>query len=54
MTKIQLGIEARGRKIAEKNGIYNLKESQNSYGAVFDPEKVGLSPENTYFWNEFH
>ncbi len=54
MIKIQLGIEARGRKVEEKNGIYNLKESQNSYGAVFDPEKAGLSPENTYFWNEFH
>ena len=52
-TKIQLGIKVRGRKVTEKNGIYNLKESQDPYSAVSDPEKVGLSAENSYFWNEY-
>jgi len=53
MTKAQLGTEARGRKVTQENGTYNLKEIQDSYGAVSGPEKVGLSPENTYFWNEY-
>ena len=52
-TKIQLGIKVRGRKVTEKNGIYNLKEGQDPYSAVSDPEKVGLSAENSYFWNQY-
>jgi len=46
-----LGIKA-GRKITEQNGIYNLKEIREPHSAVSDPEKAGLSTENSYFWNE--
>jgi putative transposase len=52
-TQEKLGIRAKGRRVVEENGIYELKEPQSSYGNVFGPEKRGLREKNAYFWSEY-
>ena len=52
--KGELGIKAIGREVTGKNGIYELREQDVSYNGIFARENAGLSPENTYFWNESH
>ena len=52
-TKNRLGIKATGRKIVREDGVYDLRENQEPYRAVFDHEKVDLRPGNSYTWSEY-
>ena len=50
-TKAKLGAkEAIGRRELENNEGYELKESQNPYNRVFDPEKCSLRLKNDHIW----
>lgn len=49
--KGKLGIKAKGRKIIAGNGEFTIRETQQPYEANFDPIKVHLLSENTFFWN---
>ncbi len=51
-TKEKLGIKAKGRKIIAGSGEFMIRETQQPYEANFDPKKVHLSAENTFFWND--
>lgn len=53
--KIQkkLGARAIGRQVVASTDAYELKESRNCYNPVFEDKMDSLSPENSYFWNEF-
>jgi hypothetical protein len=37
----------------ENNGGYELKEPQNPYNRVFDPEKCSLRLKNDHIWQVF-
>jgi hypothetical protein len=52
--KEKLGVQAAGRKIEAKDGVYELREAQASYSysPLFDPEKCTLSSKNSYFWDK--
>jgi hypothetical protein len=52
-TRDYLGYKAIGRKVHEKNGTFELKESISSYNAVFGPENADLKPKNAFIWNVF-
>ena len=49
-TKAKLGAKAIGRRELENNVGYELKEPQNPYNLVFDPEKRSLRLKNDYIW----
>ena len=49
-TKAKLGAKAIGRRELENNEGYELKESQNPYNRVFDPEKCNLRLKNDHIW----
>ncbi len=51
-TKEKLGIKAKGRDVLETDGIYELREDAASYKPLFGHEKMVLSPENAFFWND--
>ena len=51
-TKAKLGASAIGRRELENNEGYELKESQNSYNRVFDPEKCSLRLKNDHIWHD--
>ena len=44
--KEKLGILAKGRKIIEKEGAFQLREEKGTYNAVFDSKKedIGFAP----------
>ena len=44
--QVFLGAKVIGRRELENNGGYELKESQNPYNRVFDPEKRSLRLKN--------
>ena len=48
--KAKLGAKAIGRRELENNEGYELKESQNPYNRVFDPEKCSLRLKNDHIW----
>ena len=48
----RLGDKARGRTIVENGDAFMLREPQNPYKAVFDPQKSLLSSKNRYFWRK--
>jgi len=50
-TKARLGIKAIGREVMGADGVYDLRERDVSYNAIFAGENSALSPENAYFWN---
>jgi putative transposase len=50
-TKAKLGIKAIGREVMGADGVYELRERDVSYNAIFAGENSGLRPENAYFWN---
>lgn len=50
-TKERLGISAKGRKVLEAKGGYQLREALSSYSHGFAPEIGPLRPQNTYTWN---
>jgi hypothetical protein len=51
--KAELGIRAIGREVMGEDGIYELREPDVSYDAIFAGKNTGLRPKNTYFWNVF-
>jgi hypothetical protein len=51
-TKERLGIKGVGREVVGKEGIYELRESEVSYGAHFGLENGDLRQENAFFWDE--
>jgi REP element-mobilizing transposase RayT len=52
-TQIKLGIKAKGRNVVANNEAYELKESKIPYSSVFNPKKVRLRQNNSYFWGSF-
>jgi hypothetical protein len=50
-TKAELGIKAIGREVTGADGIYELRERDVSYRAIFAGENSDLSPENAYFFD---
>ena len=52
-TKAKLGAKAIGRRELENNEGYELRESQNPYNRVFDPEKCSLRLKNDHIWRVF-
>jgi hypothetical protein len=51
-TKAELGAKGIGRKIIENNTGFELREPQEPYTPVFDPQNISLSSENAYTWND--
>ena len=51
-TKAKLGAKAIGRRGMKNVEGFELRESQNPYNRVFDPEKGGLSLKNGHLWQE--
>ena len=49
-TKAKLGAKAIGRRGMKNIEGYELRESQNPYNRVFDPEKCNLSLKNDHLW----
>jgi hypothetical protein len=45
-TKEELGIRARGRKIRETEGQFELRESEAPYNGHFGAKKSDIGPEN--------
>jgi putative transposase len=50
-TKEKLGIRAVGREVMGANGSYELREPEAGYESNFSTENVGLSEENTFYWD---
>ena len=50
-TKNRLGINAKGRRILEEDGAYQLREPIEPYNAVSRHENVPLSFENMFKWH---
>lgn len=49
--KGELGIQAKGRKILEKDGELQLREDMGFYPTVFDGKKEDIGPLNAYSWD---
>ena len=49
-TKAKLGAKAIGRREMKNIEGFVLRESQNPYNRVFDPEKCSLRLKNGHFW----
>ena len=49
-TKAKLGAKAIGRREMKSIEGFELRESQNPYNRVFDPEKCGLRLKNDHLW----
>jgi len=49
--KTLLGFKAKGRRVMEDGGGYQLREGAIPYTALFGAEKGDIAPENTYFGN---
>ncbi len=52
-TQTKLGIKAKGRNVVANNEAYELREPKIPYDQVFDPKKVRLKQNNSYFWGSF-
>ena len=52
VTKAKPGAKAIGRRGKKTAEGFGLRESQNPYSRVFDPEKCGLSPKNDHLWQD--
>ncbi len=52
--KERLGIMAKGRKVIETDGAFQLREERASYIAVSDSKKEDIWGQNTYFWDINH
>jgi len=48
--KAKLGAKAMGRRAVENGEGHELREAQNSYKPLFNPEKCSLRLKNAYFW----
>jgi hypothetical protein len=49
----KIGLDSVGRRELENNEGYELKESQNFYNRVFDPEKCSLRLKYDHIWRVF-
>jgi hypothetical protein len=49
-TTAKLGAKTIGRRGMKNIEGYELRESQNPYNRVFDPEKCNLSLKNDHLW----
>jgi hypothetical protein len=52
-TKEELGIRARGRKIREMEGQFELRESEAPYNGHLGAQKSDIRPENAYVWKDY-
>jgi hypothetical protein len=52
ISKVRLGIKAKGREIHGQDGSYRLRESPAPYKGNFEPENEALRLENEYFWED--
>ena len=50
-TKGQLGIRAKGRKVFDTGGTFELRESPAGYVADFDLENSDIGLQNAYLWD---
>jgi hypothetical protein len=48
-----LGTRAKGRKVREMEGQFELREPGASYKGHFGHENDDIGAENTYFWNDY-
>ncbi len=51
MVKKQLGMRAKGRKITESAGEYQLREPQFPYTAISEDKNSPLSSQNLHLWD---
>jgi putative transposase len=49
-TKQLLGADGRGRKVREREDIFELREETIPYSGILGHENTVLSPENRYLW----
>ena len=49
--KTLLGLRAKGRRVMEGGGGYQLPEEAAHYISLFGAEKDDIAPKNTYFWD---
>ena len=52
--KKKLGLRAKGRKILENDGGFQLREKTVSYIANFDSKNDNIGGQNTFFWDVNH
>jgi hypothetical protein len=52
-TKDRLGIKAKGRRVLEEDGSYEVREPAAAYGRDFGPKNGFLRPQNSYSWNVY-
>ena len=50
--KENLGLRAKGRKILEKDGGFQLREEANTYYANSNTQNGYIGEENTYIWDD--
>ena len=50
-TKQELGIRANGRKVLGEMDVYQVREPEACYKAVFGPQNNDIGAKNAYFWN---
>ena len=48
-----LGAEGKGRKVREREGVFELREDKISYSGILGHENEALSPQNCYYWEGF-
>ena len=51
MVTSKLGFKAKGRDIVKGDEVYHLQEEDAPHMALFEAEKRGIDPKNTYFWD---
>jgi len=49
--KSLLGFRAKGRKVIDASGGYQVREKLSSYNAHFGAKRVDIGPKNAYLWN---
>ena len=52
--KEKLGILAKGRKILENGGEFQLREDMGAYTANSDMENGDIGDQNAYYWDMNH
>ena len=49
--KDKMGVLAKGRKILENDGGFQLREEEGVYNSFFEDKNEDIAPLNAYFWN---
>ncbi len=52
--KENLGLRAKGRKILESDGGFQLREEVNTYNANSDSNNDNIGGQNTFYWHVNH